>query len=121
MKQKKESTPQAYTASLHSRHENLQAGPDKSSSTPKGVPREKNNFSTKGKISTKGERFEISSKELKINLEKLQQDVKKAYETMKNVLPSAIKDVEIKKFGNAAHIVLPKEYTGKKATVLIRK
>lgn len=66
-------------------------------------------------------RIEVSSKELKVNLEKLQQDVKKAYETMKKVLPSAIKDVEVKKFGNAAHIVLPKEYTGKRATVLIKK
>lgn len=66
-------------------------------------------------------RIEISSKELKINLEKLQQDVKNAYETMKKVLPSAIKDAEVKKFGNASHIVLPKEYVGKKATVLIKK
>jgi putative transposon-encoded protein len=66
-------------------------------------------------------RIEISSKELKVNLEKLQEDVKKAYETMRKVLPSAIKDAEVKKFGNASHIVLPKEYTGKKATVLIKK
>jgi putative transposon-encoded protein len=66
-------------------------------------------------------RIEISSKELKINLEKLQKDVKNAYETMRKVLPSAIKDVEVKKFGNASHIVLPKEFTGKKAMVLIKK
>lgn len=66
-------------------------------------------------------RIEISSKELKINLEKLQQDVKNAYETMKRILPSAIKDAEVKKFGNASHIVLPKEYIGKRATVLIKK
>ena len=66
-------------------------------------------------------RVEISSKELRINLEKLQEDVKKAYESMKKVLPSAIKDAEVKKFGNASHIVLPKEYVGKKATVLIKK
>ena len=66
-------------------------------------------------------RIEVSSKELKVNLEKLQQDVKKAYESMKKVLPSAIKDAEVKKFGNASHIVLPKEYVGKRATVLIKK
>jgi putative transposon-encoded protein len=73
------------------------------------------------KSKKEAKRIEISSKELKVNLEKLQQDVKKAYETMKKVLPSAIKDAEVKKFGNASHIVLPKEYTGKKAIVLIKK
>ena len=31
------------------------------------------------------------------------------------------KDVRVKKFGNAAHIILPKKYAGKKATVMIRK
>ncbi len=72
-------------------------------------------------VKKSGKRIEVNSKELKINLEKLQQDVKKAYETMKKVLPSAIKDVEVKKFGNASHIVLPKEYVGKKATILIKK
>lgn len=72
-------------------------------------------------VKKSNKRIEVSSKELKVNLEKLQDDVKKAYESMKKVLPSAIKDAEVKKFGNAAHIVLPKEYVGKKATVLIKK
>ncbi len=66
-------------------------------------------------------RIDISSKEIKVNLEQLQKDVKKAYESMRKILPAAIKDCEIKKFGNASHIILPKEYAGKKATVLVKK
>ena len=66
-------------------------------------------------------RVELSSKEIKVNLEQLQKDVKKAYETMKKLLPESIKDTEIKKFGNASHIILPKEYAGKKATVIVKK
>lgn len=66
-------------------------------------------------------RVELSSKEIKVNLEQLQKDVKKAYETMKKVLPESIKDAEIKKFGNASHIILPKEYAGKKATVIVKR
>ena len=66
-------------------------------------------------------RIQLNSKELKVNLERLQKDVKNAYESMKKVLPEAIKDVEIKKFGNAAHITVPKKYAGKKAMVIIKK
>jgi putative transposon-encoded protein len=66
-------------------------------------------------------RVELSSKEIKVNLEQLQKDVKKAYETMRKVIPESIKDTEIKKFGNASHIILPKEYAGKKATVIVKK
>lgn len=66
-------------------------------------------------------RVELSSKEIKVNLEQLQKDVKKAYETMKKIIPESIKDAEIKRFGNAAHIILPKEYAGKKATVIVKK
>ena len=66
-------------------------------------------------------RIELSSKEIKVNLEKLQQDVKRAYDSMKKVLPESIRDREIKRFGNASHIILPKEYAGKKATIIIRK
>ena len=71
--------------------------------------------------SPKGKRIELNSKELKINLEKLQEDLKKAYNTIKKLLPEAISGKEIKPFGNASHIILPKEYAGKKATVIIKR
>lgn len=64
--------------------------------------------------------FELNSKELRINLDQLQKDAKKAYSSMMKVIPESIKDVEIKKFGNASHIILPKNYSGKRATVIIR-
>lgn len=66
-------------------------------------------------------RFELNSKELRVNLDQLQKDIKKAYSSMTRILPESVKDAEIKRFGNAAHIILPKEYAGKKATVLIKK
>lgn len=66
-------------------------------------------------------RIELSSKEIRVNLERLQQDVKRAYNSMKKVLPESIRDREIKPFGNASHIILPKEYAHKKATIIIRK
>ena len=66
-------------------------------------------------------RLEINSKELKVNLEKLQEDVKNVYDSMKKVVPEAVKNAEIKKFGNASHIILPKEHAGKKATVIIKQ
>jgi len=40
---------------------------------------------------------------------------------MTKILPEAIKDAEIKRFGNASHIILPKNYSGKRATVIIKK
>ena len=66
-------------------------------------------------------RVELNSKEFKINLEKLQKDIKKAYSSMKKVLPESITNKQIKRFGNASHIILPKEYAGKKATVIVSK
>lgn len=66
-------------------------------------------------------RIVLNSKELRINLEKLKEDVRNAYETMTRILPEAIKDAEIKRFGNASHIILPKGYAGKRATVIIKK
>ena len=66
-------------------------------------------------------RIEISSKELKVNLEQLQKDVARAYDSMKKLVPDAIKNVEVKPFGNASHIILPKEFSGKKAVVFIKK
>ena len=69
----------------------------------------------------KKKRIDISSKEIKVNLAQLQKDVKKAYDSMSKILPESIKNCEVKKFGNASHIILPKEYAGKKATVLVKK
>ncbi|HEB47032.1 MAG TPA: DUF2080 family transposase-associated protein [Candidatus Pacearchaeota archaeon] len=69
----------------------------------------------------KVKRVELNSKELRVNLEKLREDVKNAYDTMKKLIPEAIKDIEVKPFGNASHIILPKEYSGKRATVIIKK
>jgi putative transposon-encoded protein len=66
-------------------------------------------------------RVELSSEEFKVNLKKLRGDIKNAYETMTKVLPEAVKDVKVKRFGNASHIILPKEYSGKRAIVLIKK
>lgn len=65
-------------------------------------------------------RIELNSKELKINLEKLREDVKRAYYTMKKLVPESVLEKDIKLFGNASHIILPKEYANKKATVIIR-
>lgn len=75
----------------------------------------------KKKVKKNDKRIQLNSKELRINIEKLQKDVKKAYSSMRDILPEAIKDVQVKRFGNASHIILPKGYAGKKATVLIRK
>ncbi|MFQ5531692.1 MAG: DUF2080 family transposase-associated protein [Candidatus Nanoarchaeia archaeon] len=66
-------------------------------------------------------RIEINSKEIKVDLEKLQKDVMKAYESMKKIIPESITEREIKPFGNASHIILPKEYAYKKAKVIIKK
>ena len=64
-------------------------------------------------------RVELSSKEIKINLEQLQKDVKNVYDTIKKHVPETITNQEIKPFGNSSHIILPKEYANKKATVII--
>ena len=70
----------------------------------------------------KNVRFEINKKEIKINLENLQKDGEKAYNTMRKILPEAIiKNQEVKPFGNASHIILPKEYNNKKVTIIIKK
>ena len=72
------------------------------------------------KKNKEGKRFELNSKELRINLDQLQKDVKKVYKSMTQIVPESIKDAEIKRFGNASHIILPKKYSGKRATVIIR-
>ena len=43
-------------------------------------------------------------------------------EEMRNFnVPEEILDREIKPFGNASHIILPKEFANKKAKVIIKK
>ena len=66
-------------------------------------------------------RIELSSKELRVNLEQLQKDVAKAYDSMRMMVPHAVKNVEVKPFGSAAHIILPKEFAGKRAVVFIKR
>ena len=75
----------------------------------------------KPKAKKKTKRIELNSKELRVNIEKLRKDVKNAYEIMTKILPESVKDAEIKRFGNASHIILPKGYAGKRATVIIKK
>lgn len=75
---------------------------------------------TKGK-KDKIKRIEITAKEFKVNLEQLQRDVTKAYESMKTMVPQAVRNLEVKRFGNASHIILPKEFAGKRAVVFIKK
>ena len=72
-------------------------------------------------LDKKDKRIQISKKELRINLEKLQSDVENVYQTLKRMVPESITNKEIRGFGNASHIILPKEYAGKKATVIIRE
>ena len=72
-------------------------------------------------MAKKDKRIHIDSKELRVNLAKLKGDVKGAYKSLAKLLPEAVKDLEVKKFGNASHIVLPKHFSGKRATVIIRK
>jgi len=83
--------------------------------------RENSEKQTLRRVRPEEKRIELNSKELKINLEKLKNDVKKAYSTMRALLPESISEKKIKPFGNASHIILPKEYAGKKATVIIKR
>ena len=66
-------------------------------------------------------RIELNSKELRVNLEQLQKDVAKAYDSMKKLVPDAIKNAEVKPFGGSSHIILPKEFAGKKAVVFVKR
>lgn len=67
-----------------------------------------------------------TKKELKVvevNLEETRKklsDFIKAFDTASKLMPNVI-DTEIKPFGNSSHIILPKEYAGKKAKVIIKK
>jgi putative transposon-encoded protein len=86
-----------------------------------------NNKETEDKEQEKSDKIkgtkiiELNSKEFKINLENLQGDIKKAYDSMRKLVPDSITEREIKPFGNASHIILPKEYAYRKAKVIIKK
>lgn len=67
-------------------------------------------------------RVTLTNEEIKVNLKKLQEDVMNAYGVFQKLIPEAIlNDVEVKPFGNASHIILPKQYVKKKVTIIIRK
>ncbi|MEK6926160.1 MAG: hypothetical protein AABW50_02690 [Nanoarchaeota archaeon] len=69
----------------------------------------------------KSKRVEISSKEVRINLERFQEDMKNAYDRLKKIVPEAVSNKEIRPYGKFSHIILPKKYAHKKATVIIKK
>ena len=55
-------------------------------------------------------------------LENLKENMKFMEENMKTLnIPEKILEKEIKPFGNASHIILPKEFANKKAKVIIKK
>ena len=97
---------------------------NKPSSNKKPSVKQKAEKQIKAKIHkpvNKGAIIELSQKEFKINFNKLQSDVKQAYESMKKLIPESVTEREIKPFGNAAHIILPKEYAYKMAKVIVKK
>ena len=55
-------------------------------------------------------------------LNNLNESMKIIEENMKTLnIPEEILDREIKPFGNASHIILPKEYSNKQAKIIIKK
>jgi len=62
---------------------------------------------------------EIDTEKLAKNLN---EGIKNIQEVMKKLeIPEEVTEKEIKPFGNASHIILPKEYANKKAIVIIKK
>ena len=67
-------------------------------------------------------KVELSPKQIQQNLEKLSKELETVSKIMTALeIPEEILEREIKPFGNASHIVLPKGYEGKKAKVIIKK
>ena len=65
--------------------------------------------------------MEFSSKEKK-KIEEMIKSLAIINNSMKALnIPENILEKEIKPFGNASHIILPKEYTQKKARVIIKR
>jgi len=63
----------------------------------------------------------LTPKEIQDKIAELQEGIKETYEVLRTLLPEAIIEGEAKDFGNSSHIILPKEYAGKKAIVLIKE
>jgi putative transposon-encoded protein len=40
---------------------------------------------------------------------------------MRKMVPQAAKNLEVKRFGNASHVILPKEFAGKKVVVFVNR
>jgi len=74
-----------------------------------------------GKMGNNGKK-ESGRKEEQKKISELIKSVKIINNIMKTLnVPEEILDREIKPFGNASHIILPKDYTNKKAKVIIKK
>ena len=57
------------------------------------------------------------------NMEDIQRfltELSKNLDLLSSLMPNVV-DTEVKTFGNSGHIVLPKEYVGRKAKVIIKK
>ena len=65
--------------------------------------------------------MELSSKEKK-KINELVKNLVVINNIMKTLnVPEEVLEKEIKPFGNASHIILPKEYTRKKAKVIVKR
>jgi putative transposon-encoded protein len=65
---------------------------------------------------------EYPQEQIEENLELLSKSIKSIEEIMKILnVPQQILERPITEFGNSSHIILPKEYAGKTAKVIIKK
>ena len=64
--------------------------------------------------------MELNKKE-KDQINELVKGIIAIKKSMRNLgIPEGILEKEVKPFGNASHIILPKEYTSKKAKIIIK-
>ncbi len=62
-----------------------------------------------------------NNRKIQENLKRLTQGLEQVRKAMKELdLPEDILEKEIKPFGNASHIILPKEYANNKAKIIIK-
>ncbi len=67
-------------------------------------------------------RVEINSVQINNNLKKLEQGIEIITKAMKLLdIPEEVLERETKPFGNASHIILPKEYSNKIVKIIIKK
>jgi putative transposon-encoded protein len=63
-----------------------------------------------------------NSRKIQENLKRLTQGLEQIRKAMKELdLPEDVLEKEIKPFGNASHIILPKEYANNKAKIIIKR